>query len=568
MRSIRVVALLAATMALGTGLAGCEGDDGKDGAIGLTGPAGGAGATGPAGPTGPAGTSETLLDLNLLGRYSSGVFGQGAAEIVAYDATSKRLFVVNASAVTVDVLNLSNPANPVLLGTINAKAEGGSANSVAVRNGVLGVAIEGTVKTDPGKVVFYDANTLAKISSVAVGALPDMLAFTPNGQAVVVANEGEPNVGYTIDPEGSISVIDVRNGFVTPTVATANFQAFNGSLAALRAAGVRIYGPNATVAQDLEPEYIAVAPDSRSARVTLQEANAVAVLDLTNLAAPTVTRIVALGTKDHSVINNEFDASDRDPQGAPSIRIRNWPVRGMYQPDAIAAYTFNGKTYYVTANEGDDRNDFIPGEETARVSTLNLDPVAFPNAAELKDAAALGRLTVTKFSGDTDGDGDFDRLFALGSRSFSIWAEDGTQLFDSGSQFEQITARRYPANFNASHDSNTLEDRSDNKGPEPEGVVIGQIGSRNFAFIGLERIGGVMVYEVTNPQSPRFVQYVNSRDFTKNPQTELPVVGDLGPEGLAFVSAADSPSGQPLLIVGNEVSGTTAIYRIDTIQLP
>jgi DNA-binding beta-propeller fold protein YncE len=561
MRSIRVIALLAATMALGTGLAGCEGDDGRDGATGPTGPAGGSG------PTGPAGTSEVLLDLNLIGRYSSGVFNAGAAEIVAYDATSKRLFVVNSSAVTVDVLNLSNPANPVLLGTIDAQAEGGSANSVAVRNGVLAVAVQGAVKTDPGKVVFYDANTLARISSVAVGALPDMLAFTPNGEAVVVANEGEPNVGYTIDPEGSVSVIDVRNCFVNPPVATADFQAFNGSLAALRSAGVRIYGPNATVAQDLEPEYIAMAPDSRSARVTLQEANALAVLDLTNVAAPVVTRIVALGTKDHSVINNEFDASDRDPSGAPSIRIRNWPVRGMYQPDAIAAYSFNGKTYYVTANEGDDRNDFIPGGETARVSSLTLDPVAFPNAAELQDPAALGRLNVTKFSGDSDGDGDFDRLFALGSRSFSVWTEDGTQLFDSGSQFEQVTARRYPANFNASHDSNSLEDRSDNKGPEPEGVVIGQINSRNFAFIGLERIGGVMVYDVTNPQGPRFVQYVNSRDFTKDPETELPVVGDLGPEGLAFVSAADSPSGKPLLIVGNEVSGTTAIYQIDTILL-
>jgi hypothetical protein len=571
MRLIRVTALLTATVALGAGLAGCEGDDGKAGATGPAGPSGGigpGGSTGPTGPTGPAGTSEVLLDLNLIGRYSSGVFNRGAAEIVAYDAGSKRLFVVNASAVTVDVLNLSDPTNPVLLGTINAQAEGGSANSVAVSNGVLAVAIEATVKTDPGKVVFYDATTLAKISAVPVGALPDMVTFTPNGQAVLVANEGEPNVGYTVDPEGSISVIDVRNGFVSPAVASANFQAFNGSIAQLRAAGVRIYGPNASVAQDLEPEYIAVAPDGRSARVTLQEANAVAVLDLVNLAAPAVTRIVALGTKDHSVINNEIDASDRDPQGAPSIRIRNWPVRGMYQPDAIAAYAFNGKTYYVTANEGDDRNDFIPGEETARVSALTLDPTAFPNATELKDPAALGRLTVTRFSGDTDGDGDYDRLFALGARSFSIWDENGVQLFDSGSQFEQITARRYPVYFNTGHDTNALEDRSDNKGPEPEGVVVGQIGSRNFAFIGLERIGGVMVYEVTNPQNPRFVQYVNSRDFTKNPATELSVVGDLGPEGLAFVSAANSPNGKPLLVVGNEVSGTTAIYQIDTIVLP
>jgi hypothetical protein len=568
MRSISGAALLAVTLMLSAGVAGCEGDDGKDGPVGPTGSTGGPGATGPVGPTGPAGTSELLVDLNLVGRYSSGVFNRGAAEIIAYDATTKRLFVVNASAVTIDVLNLANPANPVLLGTISAQAEGGSANSVAARNGVLAVAIEAVVKTSPGKVVFYDANTLAKLSSVAVGALPDMLTFTPNGEAVIVANEGEPNVGYSIDPEGSISVIDVRNGFVNPTVATASFQAFNASAAALRAAGVRIYGPNATVAQDLEPEYVAVAPDSRSARVTLQEANALAVLDLSNLAAPSVTRILALGTKDHSVINNEFDASDRDPQGAPSIRIRNWPVRGMYQPDAIAAYAFNGKTYYVTANEGDDRNDFITGEETARVSTLALDPVAFPNSAELKDPAALGRLNVTRFSGDTDGDGDFDRLFALGARSFSIWSEDGSQFYDSGSQFEQVTARRYPAYFNVGHDNNTLEDRSDNKGPEPEGVVVGQIGSRNFAFIGLERIGGVMVYEVTNPQNPRFVQYVNSRDFTKNPQAELPVVGDLGPEGLAFVPAASSPNGKPLLIVGNEVSGTTAIYQVDVIPLP
>jgi hypothetical protein len=570
MRLTRLTTIITATMILGSGLAGCEGDDGRTGDSGPTGPTGPAGTTGSAGatgPTGPAGTSEVLLDLNLVGRYSSGVFDEGAAEIVAYDPAAKRLFVVNSSAVTVDVLNLSDPANPVLLGTIDAKAEGGSANSVAVRNGVAAVAIEAPVKTDPGKVVFYDTTTLARISAVTVGALPDMLTFTPDGTAVLVANEGEPNVGYTIDPEGSISVIDVRNGFTAPTVTTAGFGAFNADAAALRAAGVRIYGPNATVAQDLEPEYIAVAPDGRSARVTLQEANALAVLDITNLAAPLVTSIIPLGSKDHSVLNNELDASDRDPRGAPSIRIRNWPVFGMYQPDAIAAYAFNGKTYYVTANEGDDRNDFIPGQETARVSALTLDPVVFPNAAELQAEGALGRLAVTRYSGDTDGDGDFDRLYALGGRSFSIWADDGTQLFDSGSQFEQITARRYPAHFNASHDNNSLEDRSDNKGPEPEGVVLGQLAGRTFAFIGLERIGGIMVYDVTNPQNARFVQYVNSRDFSKDPESELPLVGDLGPEGLAFVPAEDSPNGKPLLIVGNEVSGTTAVYRVDTVVL-
>lgn len=550
---------IAAVAALGAGLAGCDGDDGA---------AGPAGATGPAGPSGPAGTGEALLDLNLIGRYSSGIFDASAAEIVAFDPATQRLFVVNAAAVTIDVLNLADPANPVLLDTIDASSEGGGANSVAVHGGVAAVAIEANVKTDPGKVVFYDTSTLAKISEVEVGALPDMLTFTPDGNAVLVANEGEPNEGYTIDPEGSVSVIDVSGGFDAPTVATAGFAAFNASIDALRAAGVRIYGPGATVAQDLEPEYIAVAPDGLSARVVLQEANALAVLDLADISAPEITEIMPLGVKDHMILGNELDPSDRDPQGDPQIRIRNWPVYGMYQPDAIAAYQFNGKTYYVTANEGDDRDDFIPGEETARVSSLTLDPVAFPNAAELQAASALGRLTVSTYDGDLDDDGQYEKLFVLGARSFSIWAEDGTQMYDSGSDFERITAQRFPQNFNASNSSNERENRSDNKGPEPEGVVLGELAGRTFAFIGLERIGGIMVYDVTNPQRASFVQYVNSRDFSKDPESELALVGDLGPEGLLFIPAADSPSGEPLLVVGNEVSGTTSIFQVDVITLP
>ncbi|NGP53391.1 choice-of-anchor I family protein [Thioalkalivibrio sp. XN8] len=586
MRNWKAVAVAASVIILGAGLAGCEGDDGADGApgaTGATGPAGPAGATGPAGPAGPAGatgpagpagpqgpagTTEVLVDLNLVGRYSSGLFDESAAEIVSYDPTTQRLFVINSAAVAVDVLNLADPSNPVLLDTIDASAEGGGANSVDVYDGVAAVAIEAAVKTDPGKVVFYDTSTLAKISEVTVGALPDMLTFTADGSAVLVANEGEPNEGYTIDPEGSVSVIDLTAGVANPTAATATFTSFNAQIDELRAAGVRIYGPGATVAQDLEPEYIAISPISDIAWVALQEANAVAALDFSDLAAPVIAAVLPLGFKDHMVLGNELDPSDRDPDGDPQIRIRNWPVFGMYQPDAIAAYEFNGRTYYITANEGDDRDDFIPGEETSRISGITLDPTAFPNAAELQANDALGRLAVTTFDGDIDDDGDFDRLYALGGRSFSIWADDGTQVYDSGSEFERITAQRYPRNFNANNDENDPEGRSDNKGPEPEGVVLGQISGRTFAFIGLERIGGIMVYDVTNPQSPDFVQYVNSRDFSKDPETELALVGDLGPEGLEFIPADDSPIGVPLLAVGNEVSGTTAIYRIDVIVLP
>jgi DNA-binding beta-propeller fold protein YncE len=548
-RGLVVVALVAASA-----LAACDGDDGA------TGP------QGPQGPGGPAGSGELLLDLSLIGRYDSGLFDQSAAEIVAHDPQTQRLFVVNSAAAAVDVLNIADPAEPVLLETIDASAEGAGANSVAVFGGVAAVAIEAEAKTDPGKVVFYDTTSLQKIGEAAVGALPDMLTFTPDGSAVLVANEGEPSAGYLVDPVGSVSVIDVRQGFVNPPVATAGFETFNDQADALRAAGVRIYGPGASVAQDLEPEYIAVAADGRSAWVSLQEANAAAVLDLSDLAAPVVSRLVPFGLKDHSVLGNELDASDRDGR----ISIRNWPVKGIYQPDAIAAYSFNGKTYYVTANEGDDRNDFIPDEETERVRALidagRLDPEVFADQETLRDNANLGRLTVTTFGVPQNDAGQFTELQALGGRSFSIWSEDGSQTFDSGSDFERITAQRYPAFFNASNDGNDFEDRSDNKGPEPEGVVIGQIGGRNFAFIGLERIGGVMVYDVTNPQSARFVQYINTRDFTRVPGDD-PAAGDLGPEGLSFISAADSPIDAPLLVVGSEVSGTTAIYRIDAIAL-
>ncbi|PPE75580.1 alkaline phosphatase [Solimonas fluminis] len=543
--------LLASTLALG--LAACEGDDGKNGSNGSN---------------GTPGLGDVLLNLSKIGNYASGRFAEGAAEIVAFDPGSKRLFVVNAADVSIDVLDLANPAAPAKLSTIQISG-GSSANSVAVSNGVVAVAIQAPVKTDNGKVEFYNAATLAKISEVTVGALPDMLTFTPDGKAVLVANEGEPNAGYTIDPVGSVSVIDVAT-IATPTVQTIDFSAFNSDAekAKLVADGVRIYGPGASVAQDLEPEYIAVAPDGKTAWVTLQEANAQAVLNIGNLAAPTITRIKSFGRKDHSLIGNELDANDRDgPGNGPRIDIRNWPIKGLYQPDAIAAYAYNGKTYYVTANEGDDRNDFIPGEETKRLSanSIVLDPAIFPDAATLKTSSVLGRLTITPFGAKTNQAGELQEILVLGGRSFSIWNEDGQQVYDSGSEFERIVAQRSPLFFNASNDNNNQDDRSDNKGPEPEGVVLGKISGRSFAFIGLERIGGVMVYDISNPQNARFVQYINPRDFTA--QVSSAAAGDLGPEGLAFIPAANSPNGKPLLAVGNEVSGTTAIYQIDVIEL-
>ncbi len=501
-------------------------------------------------PTFAAGQS---IELRVLGTYSAGVYNQGASEIVAHDATTQRLYTVNGATSKIDVLSILNPAAPILLFSIDLAPYGRQANSVAVKNGIVAAAVEATVKTDNGKAVFFDTNG-NYLNAVPVGALPDMLTFTPDGKKVLVANEGEPSSDYTIDPEGSVSIVDISSGVQNATVSTANFRAFD---TAVLDSSIRIFGPNATVAQDLEPEYIAVSSDSRRAWVTLQENNAVGVL---NLRTGIFTRLIGLGFKNHSFHRNGIDSSDRISSSTPGvIEILPRPVFGMYQPDAIAAFDKMGETFFITANEGDAR-EYAALTEEVRISSLLLDPAVFPNAAFLKTDAQIGRLNVTKTLGNFDGDAEYEGLFAFGARSFSIWTERGEQVYDSGDDIEQITALAYPMFFNASNTNNTRDDRSDNKGPEPEGVTVGRAYGSDYAFIGLERIGGVMVYNIDNPRSPRFVQYINNRNFTA--ATNTPAAGDLGPEGLHFISRADSPTNTPLLVVANEVSGTTTVYEV------
>ena len=512
------------------------------------------------------------ISLKPIGTYSTGIFDASAAEIPTYDPVSQRLFVVNAGAKSIDVISISDPTNPFLLFNININDyfSGGNANSVAFKNGILAAAVEAPVTQDLGKALFFNADGHL-LGDVTVGALPDMLTFTPDGKRLLVANEGEPNNSYTIDPEGSVSIIDLDySNLSNSNVITAGFTQFNSQIDQLRAAGVRIFGPNATVAQDLEPEYITVSPDSKTAWVALQENNAIAVLDLINNE---FTEIIPLGFKDHSLPGNGFDASDRDGV----INIANWPVFGMYQPDGITSYTVNGKTYIVTANEGDAR-DYDGFSEEVRLGNAlyRLDPNVFPNADKLKLPTNLGRLTVTNALGDLNGDGLFQEIYAFGARSFSIWEWDEdartlNQVYDSGDDFEQLTAKLFPEFFNSNHRENTFETRSDDKGPEPEDVKIAEINGRFYAFIGFERIGGIITYDVTDPLNPVLVDYVNNRDFTqKSPLNGMtnPAAGDLGVEGLLFISAQDSPNGRPLLVAANEVSGTTTIFSIQPKSVP
>jgi hypothetical protein len=521
----------------------------------------------------PASTFAADIELTPIGTYASGIFAEGGAEIVAHDPLTQRLYVVNAQAASVDVLDISDPTAPGKIGSINLLPFGGVANSVAVHDGLVAVAVEAVPKTDRGRVVFFDSG-LTPISSVKVGSLPDMLTFTHNGDFVLVANEAEPS-GYGeghVDPEGSVSVIDLRKGAANlrdKDVRSVNFKRFNNRAAELRAAGIRIFGPGATVAQDFEPEYISVSPNDDLAWVTLQENNALAVI---NIEQAEVVALLPLGLKNHNAVGNAFDASDRDNgSNGPAINIANWPVSGMYLPDAIASYTAGGLPFLVLANEGDARE--WPGfREDVRLATRTLDPVAFPNGTLLKNNANLGRLNVSSVDGDLDGDGDLDRIHSYGARSFTIRNAIGEVVFDSGDQFETILAALHTAGeviFNASHDNNTFDARSPSKGPEPEGLALGEAFGRTWAFIGLERIGGVMAYDITEPAAARFVTYANNRVFTAGAPinaTTFSNFGDLGPEGMVFIKASDSPNGESLVVMGNEISGTTTIYQVNQVQ--
>ncbi|MAK73375.1 MAG: alkaline phosphatase [Pseudomonadales bacterium] len=577
------------------------------------------------------------ITLNYLGRYSANIFGASAAEIPAFDPVNQRIFIVNAQKGAVDVLNAADPTNPVLLQelTVESITEGAVVNSIAYKGGYLAVAVEAPTKTDNGWVALFDATSLEMLGYEQVGAQPDMVTFTPDGEYVLTANEGEPSTDYQIDPVGSISILGVSEGQLVE-VRTAGFSAFNTQADALRSAGVRIYGPNASVEQDLEPEYIAISSDSGTAWVSLQENNALAKVDI---ATATVTDILPLGYKDHGTAGNGLDVSDSDD----AINIDTWPgVLGMYQPDSIAAYEVDGETLLVTANEGDSRawgeddqaywdgdaskgfveefrvkhlvhvsgfdrraGDDLPPQLRDLAAGALLNPTTFAycgaTAADPGDCRAdenLGRLTVAWTDGyrkDANGDpvlfdasgnqnlaGDrlmYDNLYAYGARSFSIRDSEGQLVWDSGDQLEQYFAsdacmlganRTIPCSdyFNATHDEgDTFDNRSDNKGPEPEGVTVGQLGNKTFAFIGLERIGGVMAWDITDPTAPVLVDYLNTREdwTTADPSTVLATAGDLGPEGLVFIAPEDSPNGEALLVIGNEVSGTTAVYQINQI---
>lgn len=510
----------------------------------------------------------------FLGRHKTGLFDKGAAEIVAYSPKYKKMFVTNGATNSLRMVDISTPSNPTLIDTISLAGYGSDLTSVAAYGEFFAITVlDSTGKLANGKVVFFNASNGAYLSQVRVGANPDMLTFTKDGKKVLVANEGEP-LNYQTDPEGSVSIIDISGGVASLTnanVKTAGFTAFNNVAIDKK---IKITGKivnakdsilrSSTVAEDLEPEYITVSEDNKTAWVTCQENNCLAVL---NLDSNKITQLLPLGFKNHNIVGQGLDPSN---QGT-TISIDTIKVFGMYQPDAIASYKVGSTTYLVTANEGDVRADWgdANNEETdLRASTYKLDTAKFGGAsavALLKSSSARGRLKVSSKYGDFNNDGKFDSAFSYGGRSFSIWnGTTGALVYDSKDAFEKITAAAYPSYFNVSSTNNTKKNRSDDKGPEPEAITVGKILDSTYAFIGLERIGGVMIYNITDPANARYVNYINTRNFAKTPSAaNIDSVGDLAPEAIVFIPKSESPNGQDLLLVSNEVSGTVAIIQLN-----
>jgi hypothetical protein len=504
----------------------------------------------------PAPVPSNQIQLNYIGSFDPSGTNNSSTEIVVHDAASQRLFTISSITDVFDIINFSNPNAPTVVSTINMAPYGGI-TSIAVKNGIIAAASPNTNPQLNGSVVFFDINGTF-LKQVTVGALPDMITFSPDGTKVMTANEGESNDAFTVDPEGTVSIIDISGGVNNLTqsnVTTLNFNAFDSQVAALAATGLRKIRTNNTLSQDLEPEYVTISSDSQKAWVTLQENNAIAEIDLNT---KTITEIWGLGKKDMSLPGNGFDASDNNGE----VLIANWPVKAYYMPDGIQNFKIGGTNYIVTANEGDEKDlSGFSERTTVGANTYALDATLFPQSSILKASYNLGRFRISNATGNTDGDAEFEEIAALGARSFSIFNADTKQIvYDSGDRFERYIAASHPLIFNADNEANGAKSRSRAKGPEPEGVALGNIGGQTYAFITLERTGGVMAYNITDPNNPTFADYKHSRMTSA-------FGGDNGPEGIIYIAPENTTTGKGYVVIANEISGTLSMYEIANTTL-
>ena len=517
-----------------------EPDDGNDG-----------GNT-PGGGDGPAESADIFWNKTAAFATGDSDADGGIAEIVQYNAENDKIYLVNGKTGTLDIVSMSSYNDTDELATTfdestdridirqmianNADKfpvgfEYGDVTSVALNSGLdkIALAVQHADYSKNGAIVIADYEGKF-VAAYEAGVQPDMVTFA--GNIALSANEGEPREGYgtgAIDPTGSVTAVDISAA--TPEAKTITFEKFDAQRAALVEDAV-ILKKGAAPSVDLEPEYIAAS--GNRAYVALQEANAIATLDLESLEFISIN---GLGFKDHSVQGNGLDMRKDD-----KAEIKTENVYGVYMPDGLATFTAGGKTYLVTANEGDAREW---GDYENTTNDLTID-------GEDKVEVLI--------NGEHDGLEE-GKHYLLGARSFSVWdTEDMSLAFDSGDMIESYIAASedYAAYFNCSNDDVELDSRSRKKGPEPEAVNVQTIDGKTYAFVALERQGGVMMFDITDLENVEIVSYANSRDYTAD------MAGDVAPESVAFVPAADALNEKNMLVVANENSGTIAIYSMES----
>lgn len=537
--------------------------------------------------------------MTLLNAYVEGnITRAGGSEVVSYTTQDNTLLATVANASTsafgVQIMTLSSSATLgerayVDYSTIfGVPTNMNSISSVAAdpSNRGFGVAtlIPTANTTTAGKIAFFDLTSAFSggnrtLLTLDVGFHPDSVTFSADGSKLIVVNEGEfnatvANASSTGNAPGSISVINLGSitssaqiaALTNSDVSTFDFSSTNlsagvtlagirnPSVAALGTSGAFISSvPNFTALAGSDPDfYKGMEPEFASVlgnkvHVTLQENNAIATFDLT---INKWTAVNNLGT-----ITQIIDASDQDGTGNTASISINDTVKGLPMPDTMRAFSSGGNNYLITVNEGDARGD---DRDTSRFgstsgnSSMNtiLDSSLISDPSRANNV--LGRLNVSRINGDNNNDGKIDEAVMIGTRSITIWnADTGAKVWDSGqstnTNFETILASLDPTRFNMNNGlPSNFDTRSDDKGPEPEALTIGQFGSSLLAFVGMERQNGLMVYDITNPNSPTFVSYLNSQ-----------VDGLISPESMVYIPISQSPTGSALLITGYEGTGSS-----------
>jgi hypothetical protein len=525
----------------------------------------------------PALANEATLKINEIASITSGD-GEGSHEIATFHAGSKRIFATNGVKNAIDIYDVSDVTNPKKVGSVALSPYGNDVTSVAAGKDVVVAVVNvsdkfsatGVPTTTNGKIVVFDTSGKVLSSPDVLGVLPDSVTFAPNGTTALVAIEAQPvcakddpataakedaDYSKASDPVGGVTVVDLSNP-ASPVLRFAGFDQF--SVAEMRAKGIAVSSVVNNVSKDFEPEFV-TAVDNNYAYVTIQEANAIGKLNIGSATFESISR--AFESKVSRVAR---DTSDRDAGAGPRTYAN---VVGASQPDAIAGFTVGAGQYFVTANEGDAR-EYTCLNDDLRGSALKVDARRFPDWKTLSGNTALGRAKVNPTIGDKDGDGDIDTIHLRGSNSMTMY-RNGIAIWDSADLLDQIQTQAFGvANINGSHslssDKSTMnyvgQDRSDDKGSEPEGVAVGMVGDRRIAILGLERMTALAIFDITDPGIPIFQEWLQMLPTKATPAKD---VKHWSPEGIVFVPASKSPSGKALIITSYELSGSISIHQVE-----